>query len=127
MDHLRRFLVTIRDAGLTLSIAKCEFARPEVKLLGRLVGSGMKRADPQRLSAIAAISRPTTKRELRRLLGALGYCREYIPQFAMIAKPLTDLTTKKASNLIDWGMSMRELSSHYRRSFAHLRCWHCQT
>jgi len=90
MTHLRRFLVIIRDAGITLSIAKCEFAQHEVKLLGHLVGSGMTRADPRRLDAIAAIPRPTTKRELKRLLGALGYYRE----FALIAKPLTDLNSK---------------------------------
>jgi len=36
--HLRQFLATIRDAGLTLSLAKCEFARSEVRLLGHLVG-----------------------------------------------------------------------------------------
>ena len=101
MCHVRRFLVTIRDAGLTFSLAKCEFGQSEVRLLGHLVGSGVKRADPQRLSAIAAIPRPTTKRELRRLLGALGYYREYIPQFAMIAKPLTDLTNKRAANVIE--------------------------
>lgn len=63
----------------------------------------MKRADPRRLDAIAAIPRPTTKRELKRLLGALGYYREYIPQFALIAKPLTDLTSKKSSSVIEWG------------------------
>ena len=40
--HLRSFLTTIRDAGLTLSLAKCEFGQAEVRLLGHLVGSGMK-------------------------------------------------------------------------------------
>jgi len=54
------------------------------------------------LSAIATIPRPTTKRELRRLLGALGYYREYIPQFALIAKPLTDLTNKRTSCVMKW-------------------------
>ena len=48
MTHLRQFLTTgtIRTAGLTLSLAKCEFAQSEVRLLGHLVGSGVKRADP---------------------------------------------------------------------------------
>jgi len=100
--HLRQFLATIQDAGLTLSLAKCEFARSEVRLLGHLMGSGVKRADPQRLSAIATIPRPTTKRELRRLLGALGYYREYMPHFAFIAKPLTDLTNKRSPCVIEW-------------------------
>ena len=102
VTHLRQFLATIRAARLTLSLAKCEFARSEARLLGHLVGSGAKRADPQRLSAIATIPRPTTKRELRRLLGALGYYREYIPQFALIAKPLTDLTNKRTPCVIQW-------------------------
>ena len=57
----------------------------------------MKRADPQRLSAIATIPRPTTKRELRRWVH-----REYIPQFALTAKPLTDLTYKRAPCVIEW-------------------------
>jgi len=102
VTHLRQFLATIRSAGLTLSLAKCEFARSEVRLLGHLVGSGVKRADPRRLSAIATIPRPSTKRELRRLLAALGYYREYIPQFALIAKPLTDLTNERATCVIEW-------------------------
>jgi len=99
---LRQFLATIRAAGLTLSLDKCESGRSEVRLLGHLVGSGVNRADPQRLSAIATIPRPTTKRELRRLLGALWYCREYIPQFALIAKPLTGLTNKRVLCVIEW-------------------------
>jgi len=34
---------------------------------------------------------PHTKKELRKLLGAFGYYREYIPNYSDIAKPLTDL------------------------------------
>ena len=34
VTHLRQFLATIRAAGLTLSLAKCEFARSEVRLFG---------------------------------------------------------------------------------------------
>jgi len=73
-----------------------------VSLLGHLVGSGVKMADPQRLIAISTVPRPTTKRELRRLLGALGYYCEYIPHFAVIAKHLTDLTNKRAPCVIEW-------------------------
>ena len=52
MSHLREFLLVIRIAGFPLNIAKCEFAQPEVYLLGHIVGSGTKRADPMRIAAI---------------------------------------------------------------------------
>lgn len=102
IGDLRQFLTTVHNAGLTLNLCKCEFAKAEVHLLGHIVGSGSKRADPQRLNAIATMSRPTTKKELRRMLGALGYYREYIPHFAQIARPLSDLTTKRTPNVIEW-------------------------
>jgi len=125
--HLRQFLATIRDAGLTLSLAKCEFARSEVRLLGHLVGSGVKRADPQRLSATATIPRPKTKRELRRLLGALRYYREYIPHSAVIAKPLMDLTNKRSPCVIEWREEHDKAFLPCRGSYALPRRWSCQT
>ena len=33
------FLEAIRDAGLTLNFEKCDFAKPEVKMVGHIVGS----------------------------------------------------------------------------------------
>jgi len=85
---------------MTLNLAKCEFGKPEVKFVGRLVGSGNHRPDPQRLQGLAKIEVLRTKKELRALLGVLGYYREYIPNFSAIATPLTDLTTKSVPNVI---------------------------
>ena len=67
------------------------------------MGSGSRRADPQRTELLGMIPRPTTKRDLRKYLGAMGYQRKYIAQFAQIAKPLTDLTGKKMPNVLVWG------------------------
>ena len=44
VSHVRQYLEVIRDAGLTLNLDKCEFG----KLVGHIVGSGNRRADPQR-------------------------------------------------------------------------------
>ena len=56
--HLRRFLETIRQAGITLKLKKCHFALPEVKFCGQLVGSGTRRADPEKVSAIHRLQVP---------------------------------------------------------------------
>jgi len=62
---------------MTLNLAQCEFAKSEVKFVGHFVGSGKRRPDPQRLEGFAEMERPHTKKELRKLLGAFGYYREY--------------------------------------------------
>jgi len=85
---------------MTLNLSKCEFGKPEVKFVGRLVGSENHRLDPQRLQGLAKIEVPRTKKELRALLGAFGYYREYIPHFSDIAMFLTDLTKKGVPNVI---------------------------
>ena len=48
------------------------------------------------------MSRPRTKSELRKLLGAFSYYREYVPHFAGISKSLTDLTRKQTPNVLPW-------------------------
>jgi len=117
LGHVREFLMIMRKSGMTLNLAKCEFGKAEVKFVGRLVGSGTHRADPQRLEGLAKMDPPHTKKELRKILGAFGYYREYIPHFADIAKPLTDLTQQNVpSNIssrwsVDCQLSFERLRS----------------
>ncbi|GFX64387.1 retrovirus-related Pol polyprotein from transposon 17.6 [Trichonephila clavipes] len=47
-------------------------------------------------------SAPTTKKQLRSALGLCNFYRQYIPNFANIALPLTALTKKKVPNEIPW-------------------------
>ena len=103
LEHLTRFLLTIRDSGFTLKLKKCKFAQPEVKFCGQLVGSGTRRADPDKVSAVKDLKAPESKRQVRQILGFFSYFRENIPDFAAIAKPLTDLTAKSIPSRVPWG------------------------
>ena len=51
--------------------------------------------DNSKIRVIQQMSAPTTKKELKRFLGAVGYVRRFIKHFAKIASPLTDLTKDK--------------------------------
>jgi len=53
LSHVRQFLCIMRKSGMTLNLAKCEFAKPVVKFVRHVVGSGHNRADPQRLEGIS--------------------------------------------------------------------------
>jgi hypothetical protein len=104
-DHLRHvdnFLQVIKDSGLTLTLKKSEYAKPEVKFCGQLVGSGTRRIDPARLKPVNELRRPETKKQVRQILGLFGWYRDYIPLFAEIARPLTDLTAKGKPNRVKW-------------------------
>jgi len=65
-----------------------------VKYIGHLIRSGERRVDPAKGETIRQLRDPETKKQVRQLLGFFSFFREYIPNFAEYAKPLTDLTSK---------------------------------
>ena len=115
LRDLRQFFSTIQSAGLTINLHKCHFAKPEVKYLGHLIGSGCHRPDPERLKAVSELKHPVTKKELRQMLGFFSYYRAYIKDFAKIAKPLTDLTSKHEPSTLQWGDTQQHAFETLRR------------
>ena len=101
--HIDRFLSVIKSAGLTLNLLKCEFAKPEVKFVGQYVGSGFRRPDFEKFRPIQELPRPVTQKQLRSVVGLFDYFRDYIANYAQIAKPLTDMTLKGVPQIIPWG------------------------
>ena len=73
MSYLRAFLTEIRKSGLTLNVKKYSFAKPEVEFVGHLMGSGRHRPDEQKLAMVTDLSRPITKRDVRRVLGFFSF------------------------------------------------------
>ena len=52
--------------------------------------------------AVQAFPIPQTKKQVKAFLGLTGYYRRFIPDYATIAVPLTDLTKKSAPNQVGW-------------------------
>ncbi|GFV13743.1 retrovirus-related Pol polyprotein from transposon 17.6 [Trichonephila clavipes] len=102
MKHLCVVFQTIQKVGFTINLKKCNFARRRVKFLGHVVGSGQHSPDPGKVESIKNISVPTTKKEIRSFLGLTSYYREYIPNFASLVLPLTELTKNRVPNIIPW-------------------------
>ena len=97
-DHRRKVKLVfqkLQEAGLQLDIDKCEFEQRSVKYLGFIVevGKGIS-MDPEKVTAIQDWEAPKTVKGVRSFLGFANYYRLFIPDFADIARPLTDLTKK---------------------------------
>ena len=92
--HLEQVFERLAQAGLKLKMSKCDFAKPEVKLLGYLVNKDGIKTNPAKISAIEKLQPPTNVREIRSFLGISGYYRQCLEGYARVAEPLVKLTRK---------------------------------
>ncbi|GFW40140.1 retrovirus-related Pol polyprotein from transposon 297 [Trichonephila clavipes] len=102
LNHLEEVFKKLEYFNFSVNLGKCEFARQKVKYLGHVIGSGRHSPDKERIKAIQNLQAPTTKKQLRSALGLWNFYRQYIPNFAKIVLPLTELTKKKVPNEIPW-------------------------
>ena len=90
-DKMFRLLGRFKTAKLTLKPEKCFFLRKEVTYLGHLISEKGVKPDPKKVEAVSQFPRPTTKKNVRQVLGLIGYYRKFIDRFAEITKPLSNL------------------------------------
>ena len=76
--------------GFKVSQNKAQIAREEVSYLGFLISKGQRRLTQDRISTICAVPLPTTRRAWRTFLGMAGFCKLWIPNFSVLARPLFD-------------------------------------
>ena len=92
LEHLELVFQRLREADLKLKASKCNFFKKHIQYLGHLVsGEGIEPL-PEKLEAVRKMPPPTTPKEVRQFLGLVEYYRKFVPKFADIARPLTNLT-----------------------------------
>lgn len=96
IGKLKLIFERLRDANLTLNPDKCKFMMTETKYLGHIVSKDGVKPDPEKISAIVEYPVPRDVTQIRSFLGLLNFYRRFIPNFAEIAQPLTNLTKKNS-------------------------------
>ena len=115
METLGKVLERLRAANLGVKPSKCWIGYHSVEFLGHEVGQGTRKACPKLLEKIAEAPRPTTKTQVRAFLGLTGFYRDYIPMYANVALPLTELTKGKAPERVNWGPDQDEAFQELKR------------
>ncbi|XP_064468579.1 uncharacterized protein LOC135380569 [Ornithodoros turicata] len=117
-DHLTtlsQVFQRIKSAGLTVRPTKCEIGAQEVSFLGHRLANGTLAPLQKTLERVLDANRPETIRQVRSFLGLAGYYREFIPDYAKIAAPLTDLTKKGKGNRVAWGPEQEEAFNELKK------------
>ena len=100
---LRELFSRLVQAGLTIRPSKCLFGVNSVYFLHYRLEQGMIGLHQDNVEKIKDAPGPSTKKQVGSFIGLAGYYRDFIPKFAAIAVPLSDLTRKGQPNTVEWG------------------------
>ena len=91
LDRLDAVFTRLKEHNLKLKASKCEFMKSRVTYLGHVVSQNGIETDPDKTEAVRTWPVPRTVKDVRAYLGFTGYYRQFIQNYARIARPLNDL------------------------------------
>lgn len=81
----------LRKANLSINVEKSKFCAEKLEYLGYTLSPKGIGTNEFKVAAILNLPVPKTVKQLRQILGMVGWFRRFIPNFSVVAKPLTDL------------------------------------
>ena len=97
----------LAEFGFRLNRDKCHFCLPEIKYLGHILTVDGVKIDPEKTEAIITRPRPKNAKQLNSFLQTCSWYKKFMPNFASISKPLSDLLKKNKK----WKWSEEEQQS----------------
>ncbi|GFX05822.1 retrovirus-related Pol polyprotein from transposon 17.6 [Trichonephila clavipes] len=91
LNKLRFVLQTAADFGLELNLKKCNFLQHKIEFLGYIIENGTLKPSPSKTQTVQNFPQPQTPRQLQSFSVLTSYFRKFIPIYARIARPLSDL------------------------------------
>jgi len=95
-NHVHEVLNRLEKHELYVKLSKSEFFVDTVEFLGHILSRHGIRPSDSKMASMNWPS-PKTRKHIRQFLGLTGFFRRYIPQYAKIATPLTNLLMKGAT------------------------------
>ena len=102
LDILTALLERLRETGLTAHPSKCLIGFAKIKFLGHMIQENLIFPDEEKVLKLRQAPRPLTKSAVRSFLGMCGYYQKFIPNYNIVAAPLSDLTKKAQPEKVIW-------------------------
>ena len=102
---LRQLFTALARFGLVLNVDKCVFGVLQLQFLGHTVSEREISPLQDKVDAVRRFERPQSVKALQRLLGMINFYRRFLPNIAMVFRPLTDALAGPPRQL-KWGNSM---------------------
>mmetsp|Transcript_29514 Transcript_29514/g.82456 ORF Transcript_29514/g.82456 Transcript_29514/m.82456 type:complete len:1162 (+) Transcript_29514:71-3556(+) len=91
-----------------LRLSKCVFGATKLRVLGFILEGTKKIVDGEKISNLDQIPRPETRKQLDAWFGLLNYLRDFIPGYAKLTKPLTEMRKYKKITKEMWTEERKE-------------------
>ena len=118
-DH-RKSTQEVKASRCNSQTIKMFFANIKIEFIGFEIENGTISVNKDNITKVLNARRPNSKKEIQSFLGLTGYYRQFIPQYATIAAPLTDLIKKGVPNKISWNKihedSYQSLKEHITKN-----------
>ena len=93
-NHVISVLQRLKQHNLYLSPEKCIFSVEKIPFLGFIIAHGTVSMNPEKVSCLSKFSAPTTVKHVQEFLGFCNFYRRFIPGYARITAPLSNLLKK---------------------------------
>ena len=107
IDALKLVFETLKVNCLTIAPSKVKIGKKEIEFLGQKFVNGHVEPTDQYQKKILDIKVPTTKRQVRSMLGLFNYYSRFLKDYAKIVRPLINLTKKSAPAKVYWSEECR--------------------
>lgn len=89
--NLEIVLKIASEAGLIINWEKCCFLQSKIEFLGHIVENGQVYPSIHKVEAVRKFPELTNVKQVQSFLGLSGYFRKFIPNYSIIARPLSNL------------------------------------
>ena len=93
-EHLNKIFTQIREFGLKVKEAKCDFCMNKIKYLGYIIDKDGRRTDPERDTGIKDMPTPDNVTTLQSFLGLANYYQSFIKNLNDLSALLNELSKK---------------------------------